>query len=64
MSSASFHLRLTGRDDDLQGGCGKTTILFHTAGEYASKHKDEKVLYSTKDKFNTLAHIDFASLTV
>uniref|UniRef100_A0A6U5C3U0 AAA domain-containing protein n=2 Tax=Hemiselmis andersenii TaxID=464988 RepID=A0A6U5C3U0_HEMAN len=27
-----------------KGGCGKTTILFHCAGEYAARHSDEKVL--------------------
>eukprot|EP00284_Hemiselmis_tepida_P000795 CAMPEP_0174946888 /NCGR_PEP_ID=MMETSP1355-20121228/85262_1 /TAXON_ID=464990 /ORGANISM="Hemiselmis tepida, Strain CCMP443" /LENGTH=358 /DNA_ID=CAMNT_0016194335 /DNA_START=97 /DNA_END=1170 /DNA_ORIENTATION=- len=27
-----------------KGGCGKTTILFHCAGEYAKRHSDEKVL--------------------
>jgi MinD-like ATPase involved in chromosome partitioning or flagellar assembly len=27
-----------------KGGCGKTTTLFHSCGEYAVRHPDEKVL--------------------
>ena len=27
-----------------KGGCGKTTILFHTCAEYARRHKDDQVL--------------------
>jgi len=27
-----------------KGGCGKTTLLFHCAGEYSKRHPDEKVL--------------------
>eukprot|EP00961_Rhodomonas_salina_P157513 2120976-Rhodomonas_salina.1 len=27
-----------------KGGCGKTTLLFHTCAEYAMRHPDEKVM--------------------